>query len=160
MYSTSTMECAAGTDKIKVTPQGCKPVSEDRCASGFMAPAENVTFPKNPLETCCKCKEGESCPYCLGSECTEAEKKKYVTDKDCFEPPPTPPTPPPSEDPEEEEEEDEEEEPLWRRYLWLLFSIIGILIMSSPISPKIKIISMLVYVGGIATWIYTRDQPK
>lgn len=79
------MECAAGTDAIKVTPKGCKPVSVDRCASGFMAPAENVTFPKNPLETCCKCKEGETCPYCLGTECTPAEKKKYVTDKDCFE---------------------------------------------------------------------------
>lgn len=79
------MECASGTDEIKVVPQGCKPVSEDRCASGFMAPAENVTFPKNPLETCCKCKEGEKCAYCLGDKCTEEERKKYVTDKDCFE---------------------------------------------------------------------------
>lgn len=87
------MECAAGTDAIKVTPKGCKPVSVDRCASGFMAPAENVTFPKNPLETCCKCKDGETCPYCLGTECTPAEKKKYVTDKECFADPPEPSEP-------------------------------------------------------------------
>jgi len=63
------MECAAGTDVIKVTPKGCKPVSKDRCASGFMASAENVTFPKDPLETCCKCKEGEKCAYCVDEEC-------------------------------------------------------------------------------------------
>lgn len=89
------MECAAGTDAIKVTPKGCKPVSKDRCASGFMAPAENVTFPKNPLETCCKCKEGEKCSYCLKEdECTRGEKEKYVTDKDCYTPPPPPPPPP------------------------------------------------------------------
>lgn len=84
------MDCAAGTDAIKVVPKGCKPVSKDRCASGFMAPAGNVTFPKNPLETCCKCKEGETCPYCLGAVCTPAEKKKYVTDKDCYAEPQEP----------------------------------------------------------------------
>ena len=78
------MECAAGTDAIKVAPKGCKPVSKDRCASGFMAPVENVLFPKNPLETCCKCRAGEICAYCLGDECTQGETKKYVTEKDCF----------------------------------------------------------------------------
>jgi hypothetical protein len=97
------MECAAGTDAIKVTPKGCKPVSKDRCASGFMASAENVTFPKDPLETCCKCKEGEKCAYCVDEECESddedceptvegckqpRDRVKYVTDKDCFATPP------------------------------------------------------------------------
>lgn len=78
------MDCAAGTNAIKITPQGCRPVSEDKCASGFMAPAENVTFPKDPLETCCKCREGEACEYCLDETCTDEEKKLYVTAEDCF----------------------------------------------------------------------------
>lgn len=88
------MECAAGTDDIKIVPKGCTPVSEDRCASGFMAPVESVVFPENALEQCCKCKEGQPCGYCLDKECTDAEKKKYVTDKDCYVPPPPPPSTP------------------------------------------------------------------
>lgn len=103
------MECAVGTDDIKIVPQGCKPVSVDRCASGFMAPAENVSFPENALETCCKCKEGETCPYCLEKECKDWEKKKYVTSKDCFQnattPPPT--SAPPTSEPPTSEKKDE-----------------------------------------------------
>ena len=74
-----------GDRKIEVAPKGCKPVSEDVCASGFMAPSENVTFPENALATCCKCKEGEVCEYCADkNNCTDEEKDKYVTNKDCF----------------------------------------------------------------------------
>lgn len=150
------MECAAGTDKIKVTPQGCKPVSVERCASGFMAPARNVTFPDDPLETCCKCKEGVKCPYCLGDECKDWEKKKYVTDKDCFE------LPPPVEEVQEEEEEDvvveeEKESPLWKRYLWLILSIIGVIIFSLQIDIKIKVVAMVVYISGVALWVYFQN---
>ena len=122
MCAQSNMECAAGTDKIKVTPKGCKPVSEDRCASGFMAPAENVTFPKNPLETCCKCKAGEKCAYCLGDECTDAEKKKYVTEKDRFAPPPPPPTKDLSQDTRNLEKIISPS--FWRRNIWVLFVVL------------------------------------
>ena len=130
------MECAAGTDKIKVTPQGCKPVSEDRCASGFMAPAENVTFPKNPLETCCKCKEGEKCAYCLGEECTEAEKKKYVTDKDCFIPPPPPPRKDLSQDTKNLEKIISPS--FWRRNSWVVLVILVVILYFVPIKVWMK----------------------
>jgi hypothetical protein len=74
-----------GDRKIEVIPKGCKPVSEDICDSGFMAPSENVTFPENAVATCCKCKEGEECEYCTDkNNCTDEEKDKYVTNKDCF----------------------------------------------------------------------------
>lgn len=134
------MECAAGTDNIKVTPKGCKPVSEDRCASGFMAPADNVTFPKNPLETCCKCKAGEKCAYCLGNECTDAEKKKYVTDKDCFEPPPPPPTKDLSQDTKNLEKIISPS--FWKRNIWVLFVVLGVVLWFIPIKPP-----MFKYVG-------------
>jgi hypothetical protein len=75
-----------GDRKIEVTPKGCKPVSEDVCKSGFMAPSENVTFPENALSTCCKCKEGEVCQYCTDkNNCTDEEKNMYVTNEDCFD---------------------------------------------------------------------------
>lgn len=127
------MECAAGTDTIKVTPQGCKPVSVDRCASGFMAPAENVTFPDNPLETCCKCKEGETCPYCLDEKnCKDWEKKKYVTDKDCFEKPKKP-----VKDLSQDTSNLEKiiEPSFWRRHVWVIFLILGIVLFFIPIKP-------------------------
>ena len=74
-----------GDRKIEVIPKGCKPVSEDICDSGFMAPSENVTFPENAVATCCKCKEGEECEYCADkNNCTDEEKDRYVTNKDCF----------------------------------------------------------------------------
>ena len=129
------MECAAGTDDIKVAPKGCKPVSEDRCASGFMAPADDVTFPEDPLETCCKCKEGQKCKYCLGDVCTEDEKRKYVTNKDCFAPQATPP-------PEEEEEAPvpTEESSFWEKnkatiYV-ILFSLFILLLVWWYVLPK------------------------
>ena len=89
-----------GERKIEVTPKGCKPVSEDVCKSGFMAPSENVTFPENALSTCCKCNEGEVCPYCTNkNDCTEEEKAMFVTNLDCFAEPtavgPSPPAPEP-----------------------------------------------------------------
>jgi hypothetical protein len=144
------MECAAGTDKIKVTPQGCKPVSENRCASGFMAPAENVTFPENPLETCCKCKEGESCPYCLGSECTEAEKKKYVTDKDCFEKPK-----PPVKDLSQDTKNLEQiiEPSFWKKNSWVILIILGVGLWFAPIKPMWW--KFVIYGIALAVWFFS-----
>lgn len=160
------MECAAGTDKIKVTPQGCKPVSEDRCASGFMAPAGNVTFPKNPLETCCKCKAGEKCAYCLGDECTEAEKNKYVTDKDCYEKP---------KEPEEsgevtgdtpDEKDDESMFPEWFSYV-LYLAVIGLLYFIYMMTPggsqfkkQILIFSGIVAVVGGLLLLFLQPNKK
>jgi hypothetical protein len=150
------MECAAGTDAIKVTPQGCKPVSVDRCASGFMAPAENVTFPKNPLETCCKCKAGETCPYCLGGQCEDWEKKKYVTDKDCFEKPKEPEVvvgPAPQ---TEVSEKEDDLFPEWFSYIFyiavlgLLYAVYMMTPKGSPFKNQIMIFSGIVaVVGGI-----------
>ena len=86
--STTTIE----NKTVEVAPQGCKPVSEDVCKSGFMASAEDVTFPENPLDQCCKCKEGAVCSYCANKyACTEEEKDLYVGDEGCFgEPEPAP----------------------------------------------------------------------
>ena len=149
------MECAAGTDEIKVTPKGCKPVSEDRCASGFMAPAENVTFPKDPLETCCKCKEGETCPYCLGEECEDWEKKKYVTDKDCFEEEKKTTI-----EVEEEEDEEEEEENIVTEFDMITYAvfllIVGILFFmysrtpnTSPMKFQLQMFTGFTFIVGL-----------
>jgi len=89
------MDCAVGDIEVQqddgsmrgveIIPEGCQPVSEDRCKSGYMAPSENVSFPKNSLEQCCKCKEGESCSLCKEPDaCTEEEKKDFVTENECF----------------------------------------------------------------------------
>ena len=78
------MKCAIG-DQIEVTPKGCLPVSTDMCASGFMAPSENITHPEDALTSCCRCRDGETCEYCLDKDnCTDAEKNIYVTNNDCF----------------------------------------------------------------------------
>jgi hypothetical protein len=70
---------------IEITPEGCQAVSEDVCASGYMAPSGNVTFPVNSLKQCCKCKEGEACPLCVNpNACTDEEKDEFVTVGDCF----------------------------------------------------------------------------
>mgnify|MGYP006396583301 CR=1 FL=1 len=70
---------------IEITPEGCQTVSEDVCASGYMAPAGNVTFPVNSLKQCCKCKEGGACPLCVNpNACTDEEKDEFVTVGDCF----------------------------------------------------------------------------
>lgn len=70
---------------IEITPEGCQAVSEDVCASGYMAPAGNVTFPVNSLKQCCKCKEGGACPLCVNpNACTDEEKDEFVTVGDCF----------------------------------------------------------------------------
>lgn len=84
------MKCAVGAEDenvpdIEVVPQGCLPVSEDVCKSGFKAVSEKITFPKNALDTCCRCKVGETCKYCEDPvNCTEREKNRYVTEEDCF----------------------------------------------------------------------------
>lgn len=101
-----------GTSRgVEIVPRGCKPVSEDVCKSGFMAPAENVAFPKSGLRQCCKCRDGETCPLCADpSACTDEEKEKFVGVEDCFG------KPPPSEETDTEEEaestaQEEEAEP-------------------------------------------------
>ena len=75
-----------GTSRgIEIIPEGCQAVSEDVCASGYMAPADSVSFPENSLEQCCKCKEGESCDLCADPDmCTAEEKEEYVTSQSCF----------------------------------------------------------------------------
>lgn len=90
--SVSTLKVAdeTGTSRgVEIVPRGCKPVSEDVCRSGFMAPAENVAFPKSGLRQCCKCRKGETCPLCADpSACTDEEKEKFVGVEDCFGTPP------------------------------------------------------------------------
>jgi hypothetical protein len=93
---------------VEIIPEGCQPVSDDRCSSGYMAPSDNVSFPLDSLEQCCKCKEGESCKLCeIPEDCTDEEKEEFVTNDNCFEagvgPSPGPSTGP-SPDPSEEEE--------------------------------------------------------
>jgi LPXTG-motif cell wall-anchored protein len=88
------MNCAVGIERseeeedireIEVTPKGCVPVSEDMCKSGYKAFSKNITFPENALDSCCRCKEGETCKYCNDpSNCTEEERVLYVTNEDCF----------------------------------------------------------------------------
>lgn len=79
------MDCGVSAPDVKVEPAGCKPVSEDVCKSGFMAPSGNIEFPEDALDQCCKCPSGESCSYCENPDsCTEDEKKEFVTVKDCF----------------------------------------------------------------------------
>lgn len=99
-----TQDETGATRGIEIIPKGCEPVSEDICKSGFMAPAENVSFPEDALEQCCKCKEGETCSYCENPDaCTEEEKEAFVTNEDCFVALIGP-------SPEEEEEETKEED--------------------------------------------------
>ena len=70
---------------IEIIPEGCRAVSVDVCKSGYMAPANNVTFPDNSMQQCCKCKEGDSCGECSDpNACTTEEKDKYVTTENCF----------------------------------------------------------------------------
>ena len=79
------MDCGVNAPDVKVEPAGCKPVSEDVCKSGVMAPRGNIEFPEDALDQCCKCPSGESCSYCENPDsCTEDEKKEFVTVKDCF----------------------------------------------------------------------------
>lgn len=83
------MNCSVSARSVEIVPNGCKPVSEDVCKSGFMAPAENVSFPENALKQCCKCRKGETCPLCADpSACTDEEKEKFVGVEDCFGTPP------------------------------------------------------------------------
>jgi hypothetical protein len=117
--STTTIE----NKTIEVAPQGCKPVSEDVCKSGFMASAEDVTFPENPLDQCCMCKEDEICSYCANKyACTEEEKDMYMGDEECFGEPE--PAPGPS-----SEKPTDESEGLWNEYKYLFIGIFLILVL-------------------------------
>jgi hypothetical protein len=80
-----TQDETGATRGIEIIPKGCRPVSESECLSGYMAPPVNVTFPKNALKQCCKCKTGENCPFCANpAVCTTEEKKEFVADENCF----------------------------------------------------------------------------
>jgi hypothetical protein len=115
MFDTYIMDCAVGAIEIQqddgslrgveIIPEGCRPVSEDVCSSGYMAPADNVSFPENSLKQCCKCKEGESCPMCKDPDaCTDKEKDDFVTNDNCFDKVLGPsPGPSPSDDKDEDE---------------------------------------------------------
>ena len=80
-------KCAVDSDQILIKEQGCTKVSTDLCKSGYMASSENVEFPVNAIDVCCRCKEGEACPYCIDEvSCTEHELAEFVTgDEQCFE---------------------------------------------------------------------------
>lgn len=79
------LDCGIDSN-VGVDIQGCQPVSTDKCASGFMAPASNIVHPENTtIPQCCKCKPGFVCGYCKNiEECTEREEGDYVTVGDCF----------------------------------------------------------------------------
>jgi len=97
--------CAVDSDQILIKEQGCTKVSTDLCKSGYMARSENVEFPLNAIDVCCRCKEGEACPYCINEvSCTEDELAEFVTDDEqCFEIEPEP-EPEPDSEPEPEPE--------------------------------------------------------
>tara|TARA_B110000967_G_scaffold105778_1_gene108520 strand:+ start:281 stop:712 length:432 start_codon:yes stop_codon:yes gene_type:complete len=85
------MSCIVGQSKrennVEIEPMGCRPVSSDSCKSGFMAPSESITKPKDSLDQCCKCKPGKPCAYCIDpSKCTEEEQEQYMAEEDdeCF----------------------------------------------------------------------------
>jgi len=102
-------EKTGATRGIEIIPKGCQPVSEDVCKSGFMAPADNVSFPENSLKQCCKCKEGENCPICEDpTSCTDMEKQEFVTSENCFE---SVSGSTDDEDEDEDEDEDKDESP-------------------------------------------------
>ena len=85
------MSCIVGQSKrenhVEIEPAGCVPVSPNICKSGFMAPTENITKPKNSLDQCCKCQPGKPCAFCIDeTKCTEDEKEAFMADEDdeCF----------------------------------------------------------------------------
>lgn len=108
------MSCIVGQSKrenhVEIEPMGCVPVSPDICKSGFMAPTENITKPKNSLDQCCKCQPGKPCAFCIDeTKCTEDEKEAFMADEDdeCFsedadEYVPVPPSKPLETEPETE----------------------------------------------------------
>lgn len=138
------MKCSVDrnmSDPLDIAPLGCKPVSLDRCESGYMASKDNVTLPggeKASMDQCCQCRPGETCGYCeKEAMCTDEEKRRYVAEEEeCFDVPPPPV--------EEEEEtsgpsgpapEYEEDVPLtglawWKKHLWVIF-LFGFLIVLS-----------------------------
>ena len=103
-----TQDETGATRGVEIIPEGCQPVSEDICKSGFMAPADNVSFPENSLQQCCKCKAGDNCPLCEDpAACTDREEQDFIASENCFG---TASGSTDDDDDEEEEEEEEEEE--------------------------------------------------
>jgi len=128
------MDCGADTIElqepdgtmrgIEIIPEGCEPVSEDVCKSRFMAPADNVSFPKNSLKQCCKCKENEACKLCENPDaCTEEEKDEFVTTENCF----GTSTEPPEVEVEEETKEEAKDELNLNYYIMIAAIILFIL---------------------------------
>jgi hypothetical protein len=110
---------------VEIAPEGCHPVSTDECSSGYMAPAENVTFPENSInKQCCKCKEGEKCNLCADPDaCTEEEVEMFIsTDETCYgEPPP--------EEGEGEGDEKEEEGEGETSVTFTVYALLGLLVL-------------------------------
>lgn len=90
------MKCAVDSDDILIKKEGCVQVSTELCDSGYMATYDNIEFPLNAIDACCRCRLGEACPYCMDElNCTDAELAEFVTqDEDCFAPPTTTPMSP------------------------------------------------------------------
>lgn len=82
----------SGYKKVEVVPRGCKPVDPSICESGYIADSDDVSYPKNSLDQCCRCLEGTPCGYCKdSSNCTKREKRWYITkNAECFYEEPTP----------------------------------------------------------------------
>ena len=83
------MKCAVDrnmSDPLDIAPLGCKPVSLDRCESGYMASKENVSLPGGEnasMDQCCQCRPGETCGYCeKEAMCTDEEKRRYVAEEE------------------------------------------------------------------------------
>jgi hypothetical protein len=140
------MDCGANTTRslqddatrrgIEIIPEGCQAVSEDVCASGYMAPADNVSFPENSLKQCCKCKDDQSCGYCADPDaCTTEEKLNHVTSENCFgntegTAEDTP------EDTPEDTTEDTTEDTSYTLYLIMFFVIMSLLVITFLMTRK------------------------
>ena len=136
------MDCGANTTRslqddatrrgIEIIPEGCQAVSEDVCASGYMAPADNVSFPENSLKQCCKCKDDQSCGYCADPDaCTTEEKLKHVTSENCFGN-----TEGTAEDTPEDTTEDTTTDTPYTLYLIMFFVIMSLLVITFLMTRK------------------------
>lgn len=58
-----------------------------QCVSGYVANKDQVFINGLPVpfDQCCKCKPGKLCEFCkIPTNCTDEEKKKFVTQQACF----------------------------------------------------------------------------
>ena len=62
-------------------------VTLKQCISGFVSDKDSVLVDgtASPFEQCCKCRPGEICELCaIPTNCTDAEKEKFVAQEACF----------------------------------------------------------------------------